>query len=172
MATTRKAKTAIRAIFLSFCLPILFCFLPILTVFDAVNPFSISTMSSRSASAVGYLLFLSFSRHFKIIWLISTGIWSSNLLGSGGCSVLCFNITLRGVSPWKGTLPVSISKRMTPREYKSDCWSTPTPSTCSGDMYSGVPMIIPVSVILLVRMDRAIPKSIILAFPSLSTMIF
>ena len=44
------------------------------------------------------------------------------------------------------------------------------PSTCSGDMYSGVPMTLPSAVTPWVPTARAIPKSRILAFPSLSIM--
>ena len=44
------------------------------------------------------------------------------------------------------------------------------PSTCSGDMYSGVPMTLPSAVTPCVPTARAMPKSRILALPSLSIM--
>src|SRR4030042_1907381 len=46
------------------------------------------------------------------------------------------------------------------------------PPTCSGDMYSGVPIITPPPVIPLALTERAIPKSMIRAPPSRSTMMF
>ncbi len=72
------------------------------------------------------------------------------------------------MSPSKGNLPVTISYKMTPKEYISDRSSTSWASACSGDIYSGVPIIIPVPVIPSVLRERAIPKSIIRALPSLS----
>ena len=54
----------------------------------------------------------------------------------------------------------------------SDRWSTSLASTCSGDMYSGVPMMTPAPVIPVVFKLRAIPKSMMWAFPPSSTMMF
>ena len=54
----------------------------------------------------------------------------------------------------------------------SERGSASFPSACSGDMYSGVPIISPVAVMPFVLREEAIPKSIIRVFPSLSIMMF
>ncbi len=46
-----------------------------------------------------------------------------------------------------GSRPVTIWNSVQPSEYRSVRWSTTrAPSHCSGDMYCGVPRIVPVTV--------------------------
>jgi hypothetical protein len=65
--------------------------------------------------------------------------------GSGGTET-CWWRTPRGVSALKGTRPVSISKAMQARAYWSARASRGLPIACSGAMYDGVPMTVPVAV--------------------------
>ncbi len=132
------------------------------------RPFSMFVSSELTSPALWYLFSFSFSRHLIMTLLRSSGICLFSSLGSLGISLLCFTPIVNGVSPSKGTWPVTISYIITPKEYISDRWSISFPSTCSGDMYSGVPIIIPAPVIPLVLRERAIPKSMIRVFPSLS----
>ena len=106
-------------------------------------PLSIFSNSSCSSLASAYLACLSFSRHFSTRRLKSGGIWALNSFGSLGISLLIFTPTVKGVSPSNGTRPVShlvendaqgIDVRRADR--------VSLPSTCSGLMYSGVPMIV------------------------------
>jgi len=73
----------------------------------------------------------------------------------------------------KGTLPVTHRKRITPSDQRSLRWSTRFEfRTCSGLMYRGEPMIVPVSVASFVTPGRtafAIPKSRILAISTPSS---
>jgi len=80
------------------------------------SSFSISLISSRISPVFWYRLSLSFSKHLRIIWLISSGICALNFLGSFGFSVFCFTATLKEVLPSNGTRPVSISYNIIPRE--------------------------------------------------------
>jgi hypothetical protein len=64
----------------------------------------------------------------------------------------------------KGTLPVSISKRITPSEYTSVAGDTRSPRICSGAMYFGDPMNSPVCV----RASSAV-SSVRLSSPKSST---
>ncbi len=56
---------------------------------------------------------------------------------------------------------------MQPAAYRSERWSTALPSACSGERYCGVPMTMPVWVIVLAApvSARAMPKSITLTAP-------
>ncbi|MBA7685183.1 hypothetical protein ES703_93601 [subsurface metagenome] len=78
--------------------------------------FSILLSSEANSSTPWYLFSLSFSMHFRITVLNSSGICVLNSLGSGGISVLCLNAILKEVSPSKGIFPVIISKMMIPNE--------------------------------------------------------
>ncbi len=51
-------------------------------------------------------------------------------------------------------------------------WSTSIPRTCSGDMYSGVPIIVPAAVSRVWSAALAIPKSVIRTFPDRSRRMF
>src|SRR6185503_18155211 len=55
-------------------------------------------------------------------------------------------MTLYRLSPAQGRSPVSISQPTMPRLYRSLRPSRLTPSICSGAMYVGVPMVVPVAV--------------------------
>ena len=61
---------------------------------------------------------------------------------------------------------------MMPNVNRSERASTCSPRTCSGDMYSGVPINAPVCVVPPNSSERAIPKSITEARPCWSTMMF
>ncbi len=73
----------------------------------------------------------------------------------------------------KGELPVNISNRTEPTLNKSLRASSSLPWTCSGDMYRGVPRIVPVAVKFVVSLTtRAKPKSSNLISPSLVIQMF
>ena len=60
---------------------------------------------------------------------------------------------------------------MTPSEKMSDRASTDLPRTCSGDMYIGVPRMMPVRV-MEASLMRAMPKSTIFTCPSFKITMF
>jgi len=64
-------------------------------------------------------------------------------------------------APVKGGAAVSSSYRITPSAQTSDCASTSSAESCSGDMYAGVPMkaSVAVSGVSSPRVAFAIPKS-------------
>ncbi len=63
--------------------------------------------------------------------------------------------------PWpNGPVPVAANTITQPRENTSLGAPTRLPSACSGDMYEGVPTIIPVEVTVVFSSAREIPKSI------------
>ena len=68
-----------------------------------------------------------------------------DVTGSGG-TLTCWWRTASGVSALKGTRPVSISKAMQARAYWSALASSAFPIACSGAMYDGVPITVPVAV--------------------------
>jgi hypothetical protein len=61
---------------------------------------------------------------------------------------------------------VSISKKIKPSAYKSLRPSTGSARACSGERYSGVPMITPLTVMPVEPAERATPKSVMRASPS------
>ncbi len=69
----------------------------------------------------------------------SGGISGLKELGAAG--VFCSTCTAVSLSflPWNALRPVNISNRIAPRVNRSDRWSTPWPSTSSGDMYAVAP---------------------------------
>ena len=78
---------------------------------------------------------------------------------------------MTALSPLKGTVPVSISYRTTPTEYRSERSSTGWPLACSGARYWAVPRMEPASVIP-ESPARAMPKSMTLTVPPRSSMTF
>ena len=70
------------------------------------------------------------------------------------------------LAPLKAGRPVTISYSMEPSEKMSLRWSTGWPPTCSGDMYLGEPIIVPLWVRTSDACMRAMPKSMIFAWPS------
>ena len=93
-------------------------------------------------------------------------------LGAGGTKLTIWYITALTLSPVNGAAPVSISYRITPSEKMSERWSARLPITCSGDMYFGEPIIMPVCVCTLDERMRAMPKSVIFTGPLSGTMMF
>ena len=77
--------------------------------------------------------------------------------------------TSSAMDPARNTgFPVNISCRVRPNEYMSECSPTAPPASCSGDMYAGVPTILPRSLADSAR--RARPKSVIRTLPRPSIM--
>jgi hypothetical protein len=63
----------------------------------------------------------------------TSGTLGLTLRGEGGASVTCFIATAMGPSASNGGLPVSISKRTIPKEYRSLAGPTSPPLACSGE---------------------------------------
>ena len=80
--------------------------------------------------------------------------------GAGTGSCMCLSAIVIGVSPSNGSVPVTISYRTTPSEYRSAVCPTPKPRACSGERYWTEPSTVPVSVIVVEASARAIPKSV------------
>ena len=89
--------------------------------------------SCNISVAVWYLKVVSFCKAFIIILFTAIGTFGFTSIGSLGFSCICFKATDTGVSASNGTLPVTISYKTTPREYKSDFASVYPPLACSGE---------------------------------------
>src|SRR5213595_3479392 len=83
--------------------------------------------------------------------------------GGRGVSLQMLYAIISG-EPRNGRSPVSNSYSTTPALKRSDRWSLSLPWHCSGDMYDGVPITMPVIVSVVVSM-RAMPKSATLSVP-------
>ncbi len=81
--------------------------------------------------------------------------------------------SITGVSAMKGACPANISNNMTPNAYTSARASSASPRHCSGGMYAGVPIAIPlwVSAVVSPRI-LAMPKSVRMALLFLSSRTF
>ena len=89
---------------------------------------------------------------------------------SGGASLFCLTAMLSGVSPRTEDGRSASRRGRSPGNRGPCAGRPPCPRPAPGDMYSGVPIItLPPSFPLA---DRAIPKSMIRALPSLSIMMF
>ncbi len=126
-----------------------------------------SSSALRKASASAGRRSGSFCSAQATIWSSSSGAAGLSSRTEGASSATCLSAIETAASAWKGTCPVSSSKRITPIEYRSDCGETGLPCACSGDRYWAVPMIEPVSV-MSDAPARAMPKSVTLARPSSS----
>ncbi len=90
----------------------------------------------------------------------------------GGAGVAC-RIAVSSCprfSPSKAGTPATISYSSEPSENTSLRWSAAWPPTCSGDMYLGDPIIVPLCVRTSELFIRAMPKSMIFACPSPTSM--
>ncbi len=94
----------------------------------------------------------------------ASGIDASSWRGRVGSSVSTWPSTVVGSSPSNGFWPVSARYRIAPTAYTSARRSTLAPRACSGAMYDGVPITMPVWVrVLPAVVCLEMPKSRILA---------
>ena len=88
---------------------------------------------------------------FSIAWRMTASSGSSrpvSRLRRGAGTLICIVMMSKADSDWNGAWPASISNKTTPAAYRSARASmSGSARHCSGDMYAGVPIVMPVRVL-------------------------